>query len=1343
MPRCVWPDFLSFLIARTSDLSKNEVLTTAEQLRVPESLDKLLRDRIIVGYRIASPDGEIIAASNPIDLGVTLPAEIRTQVPKGPYSSGSVDLVRGITLPGNTVALYVPIRTDAGVLIGSIGVLVDRSEITDTLFKAPEFGYVLAAALTLLLGVFGLRYIRSQMLEEQKLQGDYAAALKDLELAEEVARVGYWTMDRKNKTVRLSRQAYAIFGRDPETFQPTIEGLRNAFIPADRERIIALAESEPDKREYEARILLPHGEERDIHVRVRSQQDRTFGVVADVTGRKERERQLAEREQQSREALAATQAAVWDWDVVRGVYKVTPRLAEMLGLDPDLRVFTNEDHTAHCHPDDLPFVREAFRTYLAEDLPYDIEYRMRHNSGTYIWIQSRGRVVERENGIPKRMIGTLIDITRRRVAEESLRQSQESLSLAVQASEAGYFDSRVGQKRSYWSPRMREIFGITDPNFHASGGAFRSFVVAERFPELADKISAFYAPGNDQPLDVETRVRRVDGREIWVSIRAVRKIETDGGPDRVIGFVQDITSSREAGEQLRQSQEIVRLALDAAHAGYFDVHFDTRQVIWSKRLREIFGVPKDFMPVVESFLEILHPDDLELFRAKHLETASANARRSVKQELRARRQDGSAIWINLWSIIEHDQTGNPVRSTGLIQDISAERTAGAALAKSEHKFRLLADNIVDVITVLDEDGKFTYVSPSSERMTGYKPEELIGTTFYAISVIDDPGAIQARRAKMAAGELPSSGDLNQSQLRRKDGQVIWVETRSTVTPKAGGGYEVHGTSRDITERVEREEELSRTRDRLQEQTDELMVLAQNLDIERDRAEKANQAKSQFLAMMSHELRTPMTGVLGMADLLLITGLTAEQEDITSRLIRSAQVLIDLLNDILDFSKIEAGQLTVELLPMRISDMLDDLRDLFTPLASAKGIVLAIAVQPDHDAVICDPKRCRQILVNLIGNAIKFTEKGEITVDLRTTETESGLILAFDVTDTGIGMSPEQQERLFQTFVQAESSTSRKYGGTGLGLAISRRLARALGGDVTVRSTVGEGSTFTVTMHAQIDTNPAAPAAKRASVARNKRRKATKLSPKTILLAEDNDTSRLLISTMLSRRGHKVVAVTNGKRAVEAFEGRVFDIILLDMQMPVMDGPETMGLIRAAEKGTGRHTPIIALTADVITEHQVRYRAAGADSLIPKPVDWTALDAEMERLTEGTTPSTPAPTAHTVTGEPILLDQSFIKELLDALDNDGLASMVPSFVESVTHYVDAIKEAARKDSLRAAKRAAHALKGLSAQFGATKLTGLAKHVEMDLDSSDAIIAIFPQLEDVANATMNAVRDRFSE
>ena len=234
---------------------------------------------------------------------------------------------------------------------------------------------------------------------------------------------------------------------------------------------------------------------------------------------------------------------------------------------------------------------------------------------------------------------------------------------------------------------------------------------------------------------------------------------------------------------------------------------------------------------------------------------------------------------------------------------------------------------------------------------------------------------------------------------------------------------------------------------------------------------------------------------------------------------------------------------------------------------------------------------------------------------------------------------------------------------------------------------------------------------------------------------------MLVSTMLTRRGHKVVSVTNGKRAVDAFLDRKFDILLLDMQMPVMDGLEAMKLIRAAEAGTGRRTPIIALTADIITEHQAGYRAAGADAFVPKPVDWLMLDAEMERLTGGTASVAPAPASKQASVEPILLDQSLIKELLDALGKDGLAAMVPSFIESVGGYIGSIQKAAKKDSLRDAKRAAHALKGLSAQFGATKLSDLARQVEGDLDSSDAIIAAFPQLEAIAKATTDAVRDRF--
>jgi signal transduction histidine kinase/CheY-like chemotaxis protein len=398
-----------------------------------------------------------------------------------------------------------------------------------------------------------------------------------------------------------------------------------------------------------------------------------------------------------------------------------------------------------------------------------------------------------------------------------------------------------------------------------------------------------------------------------------------------------------------------------------------------------------------------------------------------------------------------------------------------------------------------------------------------------------------------------------------------------------------------------------------------ILIADELKAQNIALEKADRTKSQFLAMMSHELRTPMAGLLGMADLLVLTGLNHEQQQMAQRLIRSGKALLDILNDILDFSKLDADKMELENVPFKLSDMLSDLRDLFTPIAAEKGLELAFAL-PVHyqDHVIGDAKRIRQVITNLINNAVKFTARGRVAVTLeQTPNADKSLATRISVSDTGIGIESDKLSILFKPFAQADASTSRKYGGTGLGLAICQKLVTLMGGEIAVSSKVGQGSTFAFTLTLAPDRTAAELPAQFVPLAPRKietgAADAAAARALKILLAEDNETNRLLVTAMLEKKGHKVEGVENGKLAVDALTHGGFDVVLMDMQMPVMDGVEAMRLIRASEAvDDGPRLPIIALTADVVAEHAKGYLQAGADAIVAKPVNWPVLFAEIDR-----------------------------------------------------------------------------------------------------------------------------------
>jgi signal transduction histidine kinase/FixJ family two-component response regulator len=383
---------------------------------------------------------------------------------------------------------------------------------------------------------------------------------------------------------------------------------------------------------------------------------------------------------------------------------------------------------------------------------------------------------------------------------------------------------------------------------------------------------------------------------------------------------------------------------------------------------------------------------------------------------------------------------------------------------------------------------------------------------------------------------------------------------------------------------------------------EARELAEALAEQKRAAERANSAKSAFLATMSHEIRTPMNGVLGLAALLAGTELTAAQREMLDVMIASGRQLMDILNDVLDLSKIESGQIELESAPLDVTALASGVRALFAPAAAAKGLALEVEVDAPEPWCLGDAVRIRQILVNLVSNAIKFTDSGQVRVDVRLAPRPGAALLEMVVRDTGIGMSAEAIGRLFTPFVQADSSTTRRFGGTGLGLAIAKLLCGQMRGHVRVDSRLGRGSVFTVEIPLAF-AGPPAPSAEPEAAERD-----PGLGAPHVLVVEDNATNQFVLSLFLRKLGFTFDLARHGAEALIAWERRAYDVVLMDIEMPVLDGLEATRELRRREKAQGRaYTPIIALSADAMLENRDMARLVGMDDFVTKPIELDRLE----------------------------------------------------------------------------------------------------------------------------------------
>ena len=617
-----------------------------------------------------------------------------------------------------------------------------------------------------------------------------------------------------------------------------------------------------------------------------------------------------------------------------------------------------------------------------------------------------------------------------------------------------------------------------------------------------------------------------------------------------------------------------------------------------------------------------------------------------------------------------------------------------------------------------------WMSPRFKELFGYRDDEIPNTSEWWQANIfpEDRDVALDNFAKHLADRGHPYDQI--VRYRHRDGSTVWVRCRGlAVRNERGEPIRLLGCHTDVTALKRAEEDLRRR--------------AAELRDARDAAERANRAKGTFLANVSHEIRTPLNAVIGTAELLRDTELTPVQHDHLDAIRESAEALLDIINDILDFSKIEADKLQSEQRPFRLRDRLGNLVKSLAPRLHGKPVAMRIDVGGDApDALLGDARLLRQVLANLLSNAIKFTARGEIVLRVHVQElTADAVTLRFEVADTGIGIPPDKQQVIFEEFVQADASTTRRYGGTGLGLAIASRLVDALGGAIGLESEPGTGSTFHFTARFSLDVAAPAEAPRPAEPD-------VELPPLHVLLVEDSAANQRVGAGMLEKLRHTVTIVPDGAAAVEACAAARFDVILMDLQMPGMDGYEATRAIRRRERDEDTSkTPIVALTARASSGNEELCMAVGFDGYLSKPYRLRELVDAIAAVVSAAGPAAAREAPSTAPISETRLDWQAALETVDG-DRELLGRMIEGFVGQQPALVTELRKALTAGDLPVVQRVAHTIGGSLRSFDGARVVALANDLEDRCreGSADRAAAAWRALDPELAEVMTELRDR---
>jgi PAS domain S-box-containing protein len=934
-------------------------------------------------------------------------------------------------------------------------------------------------------------------------------------------------------------------------------------------------------------------------------------------------RQVEEKLRKSEEALLEAQelGKLGRWELNLQDYSLqwSPQLYRQFGVDPLQAPPSGGDFFQYVHADDLSLAREGIQRSFEQGYA-QFELRIVRPDGTIRHLHTTVKVENTAGGEPERIYGTSLDVTELRHTEKQLRESEERFTLAMQGMNEGIWDWNFLTGDVYISPQWKALIGYEDNELE---NTFENFT-ANAHPDDIDRISQLVQQSRllqTETLSYEFRMQHRDGSWLHMMARTRLIYGTRGELVRLVGTTSDITQSLKAEQKLISTIDQLKIL------NRISLTFNSLSDDFEKAIQEaialigthikasrvyIFENSADGVFASNTFewckagieAQIDHLQNIPYSALKHFQRqlkkeglVYANAEElppSYKAPLLKEGvksliimplylQDELAGFVGLDDCQQHRQwesTDTDLLQTfsNLLGNIFERQQAEYKLMHSEEKYRSLVDNLSEVIFQTNEENCLIFLNPAWQEITGYKPEECLGQPLSAFILPQDRAEFIALRQLLLEHKIDFCRQV--MRIRVKGGGIRYLEVFARlIENKWGQAAGLSGTLADVTE---------------QQLTKEKLIKA------KEGAEKASQAKAQFLSIMSHEIRTPLNAMLGISQLLIRQHPRPDQEENIRLLIFSGENLLSLINDILDFNKIEAGKIALEQSTFDLRKLCHGLHRALSLKADERNIDFKLMLDEAVPArVLGDATRLTQILNNLLDNAIKFTPRGSVTLRVaRNPQLPDGM-LEFSVADTGIGIPAESLEEIFETFTQAHQHSSQQYGGTGLGLAIVKRLLELQGSQIEVESQQGKGSTFRFRLSfgpaQETEENEAAEAFPAFREPLNPR-----IQQAAMLVVEDNPLNMLVLVQFFEAWGVRPDVADNGLQALEKLKTRHYDLVLMDLHMPELDGMQTVQRIRKELLLT--ELPVIALTANARPGIRQQVLTAGMNDYISKPFE---------------------------------------------------------------------------------------------------------------------------------------------